>query len=310
MSAASRRQINIACIIDDAHPFEACVGDWVLVHVGFAMSRIDEAEAAETLKHPGRARRSAGRDRGDDAAARARRRNSMSNESVLQSLYPFLHGERAGRGASSTPRSSHSVAEKARRLARRQRPLFRRARPQRWSRRRGRSPRSIAAAAGCSRWAMAGRAATPRTSRSSSLHPVTAGRPALAGDQPRRRCRDDLGGRQRCRLRARLRPPDHRAGHGRATRLIGVSTSGNSAEPARRLRQGEGDRPRRRSAFAGGDGGRMTARRRGRSLPRRAVELDPPHPGMPRRRLSHPVGPRACAARRCRGSAVVKELAA
>jgi hydrogenase expression/formation protein HypC len=26
------------------------VGDWVLIHVGFAMSRIDEAEAAETLK--------------------------------------------------------------------------------------------------------------------------------------------------------------------------------------------------------------------------------------------------------------------
>ena len=25
------------------HPVEACVGDWVLIHVGFAMSRIDEA---------------------------------------------------------------------------------------------------------------------------------------------------------------------------------------------------------------------------------------------------------------------------
>jgi hydrogenase expression/formation protein HypC len=45
-----RRQINILCIIDDEHPFEACLGDWVLVHVGFAMSRIDEAEAAETLR--------------------------------------------------------------------------------------------------------------------------------------------------------------------------------------------------------------------------------------------------------------------
>ena len=44
-----RRQVNIACIVDDAHPAEACVGDWVLVHVGFAMSRIDEAQAAETL---------------------------------------------------------------------------------------------------------------------------------------------------------------------------------------------------------------------------------------------------------------------
>lgn len=45
-----RRQINISCIIDEDHPPEKCVGDWVLVHVGFAMSRINEAEAAETLK--------------------------------------------------------------------------------------------------------------------------------------------------------------------------------------------------------------------------------------------------------------------
>jgi hydrogenase expression/formation protein HypC len=45
-----RRRINIACIVDDAHPAEACVGDWVLVHVGFAMARIDEREAAETLR--------------------------------------------------------------------------------------------------------------------------------------------------------------------------------------------------------------------------------------------------------------------
>ena len=45
-----RRQINVSCIIDEAHPVEACIGDWVLVHVGFAMSRIDEAEAAATLK--------------------------------------------------------------------------------------------------------------------------------------------------------------------------------------------------------------------------------------------------------------------
>lgn len=44
-----KRQINIACIVDDTHPIESCVGDWVLVHVGFAMNIIDEQEAAETL---------------------------------------------------------------------------------------------------------------------------------------------------------------------------------------------------------------------------------------------------------------------
>lgn len=43
------RQVSLACIVDDAHPVESCVGDWVLIHVGFAMSRIDEAEAAKTL---------------------------------------------------------------------------------------------------------------------------------------------------------------------------------------------------------------------------------------------------------------------
>jgi len=48
--AGIRRQVNIACIVDDEHPVERCVGDWVLVHVGFAMARIDEAEAAETLR--------------------------------------------------------------------------------------------------------------------------------------------------------------------------------------------------------------------------------------------------------------------
>ena len=45
-----RREVNLICVITEDHPVEACVGDWVLVHVGFAMSRIDETEAAATLK--------------------------------------------------------------------------------------------------------------------------------------------------------------------------------------------------------------------------------------------------------------------
>ena len=45
-----RRQVNLACIVTEDHPVEACVGDWVLVHVGFAMSRIDEDEARKTLE--------------------------------------------------------------------------------------------------------------------------------------------------------------------------------------------------------------------------------------------------------------------
>ncbi|MBE9216628.1 HypC/HybG/HupF family hydrogenase formation chaperone [Plectonema cf. radiosum LEGE 06105] len=45
-----KRQINIACIVDEQHPPESCIGDWVLVHVGFAMNRINEKDAVETLK--------------------------------------------------------------------------------------------------------------------------------------------------------------------------------------------------------------------------------------------------------------------
>jgi hydrogenase expression/formation protein HypC len=45
-----KRVINLACVVDPTHTIEDCVDDWVLVHVGFAMSRIDEREAAETLR--------------------------------------------------------------------------------------------------------------------------------------------------------------------------------------------------------------------------------------------------------------------
>jgi hydrogenase expression/formation protein HypC len=48
--AGVKREINIACIVDEEHSPESCVGDWVLVHVGFAMNRVDEEEAAKTLE--------------------------------------------------------------------------------------------------------------------------------------------------------------------------------------------------------------------------------------------------------------------
>lgn len=44
-----RRKVDLSCVVDPDTPPESCLGAWVLVHVGFAMSRIDEAEAAETL---------------------------------------------------------------------------------------------------------------------------------------------------------------------------------------------------------------------------------------------------------------------
>ena len=44
-----RRPVNISFVVTDDHPPTACIGQWVLVHVGFAMSRLDEEEAARTL---------------------------------------------------------------------------------------------------------------------------------------------------------------------------------------------------------------------------------------------------------------------
>lgn len=42
-----RREVSIALVDEPAVPIEP--GDWVLVHVGFALARIDEDDARETL---------------------------------------------------------------------------------------------------------------------------------------------------------------------------------------------------------------------------------------------------------------------
>ena len=42
-----RREVSLACVAGDDP--EALVGAWALIHVGFAMSLIDEEEAARTL---------------------------------------------------------------------------------------------------------------------------------------------------------------------------------------------------------------------------------------------------------------------
>ena len=46
-----KRDVIINCVVDDEHPAESCVGYWVLVHAGFAMSRLDEDESARTLAY-------------------------------------------------------------------------------------------------------------------------------------------------------------------------------------------------------------------------------------------------------------------
>ena len=44
-----RREVNVACILGD-EPIEDLIGAWALIHVGFAMSRINEEEAAKTME--------------------------------------------------------------------------------------------------------------------------------------------------------------------------------------------------------------------------------------------------------------------
>ncbi|WP_138471916.1 HypC/HybG/HupF family hydrogenase formation chaperone [Poseidonocella sp. HB161398] len=42
-----RREVNVACVAEG--PLAELVGRWALIHVGFAMALIDEAEAEATL---------------------------------------------------------------------------------------------------------------------------------------------------------------------------------------------------------------------------------------------------------------------
>jgi hydrogenase assembly chaperone HypC/HupF len=44
--AGTRRNINIGLLDEDDQP---APGDWILIHMGFALSRIDEGEAAQAL---------------------------------------------------------------------------------------------------------------------------------------------------------------------------------------------------------------------------------------------------------------------
>ena len=46
--AGVRRTINIGLLDEDGGGAQP--GDWVLIHVGFALSKVDEAEAEATLK--------------------------------------------------------------------------------------------------------------------------------------------------------------------------------------------------------------------------------------------------------------------
>ena len=61
-----RRPVNIASSWTTA-PAEACIGDWVLVHVGFAMSRHRRGRSGTHPRAAGGTGRDAGGDGGDAA---------------------------------------------------------------------------------------------------------------------------------------------------------------------------------------------------------------------------------------------------
>ena len=46
--AGVRRTVNVGLVDEDARAAQP--GDWVLIHVGFAISRVDEDEAEATLR--------------------------------------------------------------------------------------------------------------------------------------------------------------------------------------------------------------------------------------------------------------------
>ncbi|CAO3456052.1 [NiFe] hydrogenase metallocenter assembly protein HypC [Azospirillum argentinense] len=44
-----RREVNLSCIVEPGEALSDQVGQWVLVHLGFALSRVEEADARITL---------------------------------------------------------------------------------------------------------------------------------------------------------------------------------------------------------------------------------------------------------------------
>ncbi len=45
-----KREVNLACVLSAPADADQLIGRWTLVHVGFAMSLIDEDEARKTLE--------------------------------------------------------------------------------------------------------------------------------------------------------------------------------------------------------------------------------------------------------------------
>ncbi len=43
--AGVKREVSLVCVVEDGESLEDLLGQWVVVHVGFALSRLDEEAA-------------------------------------------------------------------------------------------------------------------------------------------------------------------------------------------------------------------------------------------------------------------------
>jgi len=240
----------------------SCVGDWVLVHVGFAMARIDEAEAAETLKILIGARRGAGRARRD---ARLREEGDVRGSSGRP--LSILHGGRQDEVALDAA-LARSIADKTADGRDTSARFFA-----------DEGPALLGAARALAKvCAGGGRLFTMGNGGSSCDRRAYRGRvPPPGHRRPPGACRRSnltadvamlSGDRQRSRVRARL--CRQLVAHARAgDAVIGVSTSGNAANPQRSLRESQGDAAGDNRSL-GGRRGSMRSAGKVDPLPRRA----------------------------------------
>lgn len=42
-----RQEVNLSCLVDAHTPSATLLGQWVIVHLGFALQRVDEAQAEQ-----------------------------------------------------------------------------------------------------------------------------------------------------------------------------------------------------------------------------------------------------------------------
>ena len=80
-----RREINIACIVGERAVAD-CVGDWVLVHVGFAMSRHRRGRGGRDAAHPGGTWRSPAGDRRDGRLADAPKDKEETSDEICRRI--------------------------------------------------------------------------------------------------------------------------------------------------------------------------------------------------------------------------------